>query len=118
MVGCPAAFSWAAAIAPYIGGLISRDTPLATTLQAMRLSTSPWPSIISITMMKAVIGACVTAARKPRHAQGDQRGRVQVAGQLGDVVADAGPQSQCRGEHPPGTPLQADSQVAMKRKGT
>jgi len=38
--------------------------PEASRLQAMRLSTRLWPSTISITMMKDVMGACVTAERK------------------------------------------------------
>ena len=38
-----------------------RDTMLATSAQAIRLSTIAWPSTISMTMMKAVSGACVAA---------------------------------------------------------
>ena len=43
----------------------SFDTTLATIAHDIRLSTMPWPSTISMTMMKAVSGACVVAARKP-----------------------------------------------------
>ena len=57
--------NWSAASAPYSGGLRPRETVLATTAQAIRLSTMLWPSTISMTMMKAVSGAWVAAARKP-----------------------------------------------------
>ena len=54
----------ALASAGYSGRLMLRDTMLATMAEAIRLSTMAPPSTISITMMKAVSGACVTAARK------------------------------------------------------
>ena len=38
---------------------------LRRSAQAIRLSTMAWPDTISMTMMKAVIGPCVVAARKP-----------------------------------------------------
>jgi MFS family permease len=53
------------AMVAYSGRLIMRDTRLASRAQAIRLSTMLCPSVISMTMIIAVIGACVTAARKP-----------------------------------------------------
>src|SRR5512147_719945 len=50
-----------AASSENIGGASSRDTPVATSATAIRLSTSDWPATISITMMKAVSGPCVEA---------------------------------------------------------
>jgi MFS family permease len=50
---------------PYSGRLIRREIRLASIAAAIRLSTIGRPSIISMTMMNEVSGACVVAARKP-----------------------------------------------------
>jgi hypothetical protein len=82
----------------YSGRLIMRETRLASMAAAIRLSTIEWPSTISITMMKAVSGACVTAARKPAMPMAMSAGPQVAAGQPGDRIADARADRQRRRE--------------------
>lgn len=98
-----------------MGRVISRATPLAISEQAIRLNTIAWPETISMTMMKAVIGPCVVAARKPTMpsamsgiaASGPTRVSSATSLPMPAPMASEGANT------PAGTPLQADSQVAQ-----
>jgi hypothetical protein len=99
----------------YIGPATRRETPAASIAQAIRLSTMAWPATISITMMKAVIGAWVVAARKPTMPSAMSG---IAASRLTSVsVATSWPMpapTASEGANTPaGTPVQAESQVAQ-----
>ena len=64
-VGCGRRSSCRSASDGYNGVLMSRAMALDTMALVIRLKTRACPSTISMTMMKAVIGACVTAAKNP-----------------------------------------------------
>ncbi|MPN61934.1 hypothetical protein SDC9_209680 [bioreactor metagenome] len=81
---------------------------------AIRLSTSEWPSTISITMMKAVSGAWVTAARKAAMPIAINAGAISVVPTIDATLFPTPAPIDSEGAKiPPGTPTQADSQVAM-----
>ena len=85
-----------------MGAATSRERPLAKSAQAIRLSTIEWPETISITMMKAVIGPCVVAARKPTipRAMSGIAAAVRIdAREQCDVVPHAGTDGQRRSKH-------------------
>src|SRR6218665_1847269 len=95
------------------GRLIMREIRLASRAPAIRLSTIACPSTISITMMNAVSGACVTAARKPpipRAINGGPRSLLTIYPTALPMSALIDGES---AKMPPGTPHQAVSQVAM-----
>jgi hypothetical protein len=90
-----------------------RDTSVASIAAAIKLSTIAWPSTISITMMKAVNGARVTAARNAAMPSAMSAGP--RLGSMACAIAfpiPAPPMESEGAKMPPGTPHQADSQVA------
>ena len=92
--------------------LISRETPLATSALAIRLSTIACPSTISITMMKAVSGACVEAARKPAMPRATSVGACGYDSSSATSWPSVPPIASAGAKMPPGAPDQALSQVA------
>jgi hypothetical protein len=103
-------------VSAYIGRVSSRATPLASTAAAIRPSTIGWPATISMTMMRALIGPCVVAARKPTMPSamsGIAASRLSPKTSAPSLPGPAPMASE--GENtPPGTPLQGYSQVAQK----
>src|SRR5882724_5915889 len=111
--------SCACASVLYSGRLIQREIRLAPRAAAIRLSTMEWPLTISITMMKAVIGACVTAARNP--AMPSAINAAELASQpvnSATSLPSPAPMANDGAKIPPGTPDQAASQVAISRRLT
>lgn len=99
--------------------LIQRDTRLASKAAAIRLSTIECPSTISMTMMKAVTGACVTAARNavmPMAIMTAAPSVVCVSCAMS--LPMPAPMASDGAKMPPGTPDQTASQVAMMRSVT
>ena len=77
-----------------------------------------WPSTISITMMKAVSGACVTAARKAAMPMAMRAGAMSAPIRPATLWPTPAPIDSEGAKMPPGTPTQADSQVAMNFRVT
>ena len=102
----------------YSGTLIRRDTPLAIKALDIRLSTSAWPVTISITMMKDVSGACVTAARKPAMPSAIRVGALTYEVSWAMSLPSAPPMAKAGANKPPGTPAQVVSQVATNFSST
>ena len=95
-----------------------RETRLASIAAAMRLSTMAWPSTISITMMNAVSGACVTAARKAAMPIAMRAGPMSEPSSTDTLCPTPAPMDSDGAKMPPGTPSQADSHVAMNLRVT
>lgn len=98
---CSASVSWS-------GLLIIREIRLA-----IRLNTIECPSTISMTMMKAVSGACVTAARKPAMAIAINAGPSDGPANCATPSPIPAPIDSEGAKMPPGTPHHAVSQGAM-----
>ncbi|MNR17962.1 hypothetical protein D3C85_1346560 [compost metagenome] len=97
----------------YNGRLIMREIKLASMAHAIRLNTMEWPSTISITMMKAVSGAWVTAARKPAMPMAIIAGPRSAPASRAIPSPMPAPMDSEGAKMPPGTPHQAVIQVAM-----
>ena len=99
----------------YIGRVTSRATALASKAQAIRLSTMAWPETISITMMNAVMGPAVVAARNPTMPSAING----IAAWWPRPVANAmscpmpAPIAKAGANKPAATPLQAENHVAQ-----
>ena len=104
-----------AANSPYIGRATSRATPLDNNAHAIRLSTMDWPDTISMTMMKAVIGPWVVAARKPTMPSAINGIAVSGPTPISNEMSRPMPAPMVNdgAKTPAGTPVQADSQVAQ-----
>ena len=79
----------------------------------IRLSTMAWPSTISMTMMKAVSGACVTAARKAAMPIAIRAGPTSLPISSATLLPTPAPMDSDGAKMPPGMPTQADNHVTM-----
>ena len=95
-----------------------RDTALATSAQAISVSTRAWPSTISMTMMNEVSGACVTAARKPAMPSAISVGASGKCMIWAMSLPSAAPIDSEGAKMPAGTPDQVVIQVAMNLNST
>jgi len=100
----------------YSGRLIRREIRLATMADAISVKTSERPSIISMTMMNDVSGACVTAARNPAMPMAISTGASELPAPAPVSCAMSWPMpapiESDGAKMPPGTPHQVVIQVA------
>lgn len=91
---------------------MTRAMTVATSAHAIKLSTMAWPSTISITMMKEVSGAWVTAARKPTMPSAISAGTCACATSIATSLPMAAPIASEGANMPAGAPDHVVSQVA------
>lgn len=84
---------------------------LATMAHAIRLSTIEWPSIISMTMMNDVNGACVAAAKRSTMPSAIGAVACGTCSSCATSLPSAAPIASDGAKMPAGTPDQLVSQV-------